>query len=702
MASNTDIQNLYIAYFKRPADVAGLAYWTSGAQANYTAVQIAQLFSQQPEYANAFADLTTAQTVNTLYKNLFNHNADIDGLAYWVAQIDNRTFTVGQVAIAILGGATGSDAASVAAKYSAASSFTNKMAINASLQTAYTRENSNNAFGIAKAWLAGVVDASSGESASATLEATFAAMTKLPEVTLLASADQTTLGTAGDDIFRATDTALLTSGTSIVGNGGNDVLNLITPITGKEHLARVSGVPTLNLQQSGDMYSIGSAFLNQFTTINDYGTAAEGGLYLGTVKQTANLYQTSGYRSVTLNGPNQSVNQVTASSGSVAIFTKIAYLSGASINLNNAVGQDNSLMISGEGTATLDPAQTRNINKIRLNDSVDLTLSPNVNLSVDISGANITLTSQTNKQIAVRPWQSNQTLNLKGTADYVVNPFLSATINATGTAGSLKVLGSGSTLSITSSVPTTVDTFYKSMYLVAGTGNFTITNLGQYYDSGISQFGVANGTMTVNTTGSYAAAFYETVGNGIVTVNLSGSGILALSTAGHQTTTVNAVAGVNASLYLSGSGNLTVNAATSGNLTVTGYAALETFNLAISGGGIDQISVGASNLRYLDIGLVTINNFKASGADVLHTGLKASSMGTINIAASDFSNLASNLASSTGSMAIGSAFIVNIASGAAAGKYVYEHITGTTVNPLDIIVKLTGATGNITAADLLF
>lgn len=706
MASTTDIQNLYIAYFNRPADVGGLSYWTYGAPANFSAVQIAQLFSQQTEYADAFANLTTTETVNTLYKNLFNHNADPAGLAYWAGQISNGTFTIGQVAIAILSGATGSDASTVAAKLSAASTFTSKMAVNASVQAVYTRDNSNNTFGIAKQWLAGVVDASSNASANAKLDATFAMMTKPPAVTLNVNAGTTNLGTAGDDIFVTSEAALLTQGTNIIGNGGTDVLNIFTPISEAVHVARVIGIPTLNLLESGSMHDVGATFLNQFTTINDYGTAPRGELLTGTVAQTINLYQTSGTRWITLNAPHQAINQVSPGSSAVNIYASNANLAGVSIDLSNAGSKDNHLSIVDAGTASLSEAQMRNIYGIMLYASENLSFSPTNDVHVDNSGETTSLNSLTDKEVTVSQYGKNHTLKLAGIANYVVYANETGKIEATGTAGSLKVKGFTTYMMISSSVPTTIETNYKSIHSLTGTGNFTISNLGQHSDSTVTEYGTINGTTTVNTTGTNGCAFYEADGSGAVTVNLGGSGTLALRTYAGHTTTVNAVAGVNANLYLSGTGGLTVNAAKSGNLTIAGYDGREIINLAASGGGIDQISVNASTLSSMETMLVTINNFKASGADVLHTGLTASSLATISIASSDYSNMASNLASYfsayKGSFKAGSAFIVNIASGSAAGSYMYEHVSGLSVNSQDIIVKLTGSTSNITVGDLLF
>ncbi|MBR7748555.1 DUF4214 domain-containing protein, partial [Undibacterium baiyunense] len=79
-----DIQKLYIAYFNRPADPAGLAYWTAS---NMTVTQIANSFAEQAEYKSAFASQSTETIVSTLYVNMFGRPADAAGLLYWVGEI---------------------------------------------------------------------------------------------------------------------------------------------------------------------------------------------------------------------------------------------------------------------------------------------------------------------------------------------------------------------------------------------------------------------------------------------------------------------------------------------------------------------------------------------------------------------------------------------------------------------------------------
>lgn len=115
----TQVQNLYLAYFGRPAEKAGLAYWT--AQANATVDQISASFAQQPEYTASFGSLTRAQVVNQLYVNLFGRSAASNELNYWINSTD---VTVDKLALALTNGATGTDRVLLDSKIQYATSIT--------------------------------------------------------------------------------------------------------------------------------------------------------------------------------------------------------------------------------------------------------------------------------------------------------------------------------------------------------------------------------------------------------------------------------------------------------------------------------------------------------------------------------------------------------------------------------------------------
>jgi hypothetical protein len=164
-----DIQKLYIAYFNRPADPQGLAYWMAS---NVSLLDIAQGFSVQPEYISTFASLTTSQIVNTIYKNLFGREAEPSGLNYWTTQISTGAVTVGFAALAIQGSAVGTDRIAVDSKVAASTAFST--AINTPKEiTDYSGLISGFA---TRMWLGKVVDSSTLSSALASVNSTILAL----------------------------------------------------------------------------------------------------------------------------------------------------------------------------------------------------------------------------------------------------------------------------------------------------------------------------------------------------------------------------------------------------------------------------------------------------------------------------------------------------------------------------------------------
>ncbi|MFZ6723681.1 DUF4214 domain-containing protein [Undibacterium sp. Ji49W] len=121
------IQKLYIAYFNRPADVAGLQYWEGQLDANKISLpSLAQSFSEQSEYKLTYGGKTTADVVTALYKNLFGRTVDAAGLKYWTTQIDSGAVNLGTAALAIVNGATPQslDGATIDSKLTFAINFT--------------------------------------------------------------------------------------------------------------------------------------------------------------------------------------------------------------------------------------------------------------------------------------------------------------------------------------------------------------------------------------------------------------------------------------------------------------------------------------------------------------------------------------------------------------------------------------------------
>ena len=165
-ASNTisAIQKLYVAYFNRPADAAGLQYWQGVVKAaGGDLTEITRAFSHSSEYTDLFAAKSSGEIIDTVYLNLFGRHAESAGLSYWSKLYDAGAIGIADVVTALAKGAQGSDASAVEHKVSVAASFTETLAASGT-PTAYAGEA---AVSYAKQFLAGVTDSASLNTALA-------------------------------------------------------------------------------------------------------------------------------------------------------------------------------------------------------------------------------------------------------------------------------------------------------------------------------------------------------------------------------------------------------------------------------------------------------------------------------------------------------------------------------------------------------
>ncbi|MCH8623101.1 DUF4214 domain-containing protein, partial [Undibacterium sp. TS12] len=232
-------------YFNRPADPNGLAYWMASS---LTVNQIADSFAQQTEYKTVFAGKSTEDTVNTIYTNLFGHAADVAGLNYWTGQLLGNKVTMGQAALAILGGATGADKVAVDSKVTAATSFTTAIDTTAEV-VAYSQPNGTN---LAKDWLSKVLDSATATSQIAIQDATLTSIVNgggqkdftLTSNTDIATAENFTAGLVytpngnarvnalqDEDVLTGSNTSATANNklTATLGNANDNGASVITP-----------------------------------------------------------------------------------------------------------------------------------------------------------------------------------------------------------------------------------------------------------------------------------------------------------------------------------------------------------------------------------------------------------------------------------------------------------------------------------------
>nr|WP_298410260.1 DUF4214 domain-containing protein [uncultured Halomonas sp.] len=119
------VQQLYVAYYGRPAESDGQAYWAERADANGQQ-SIVEAFGNSEEYQNEFGDLESAELVNNLYQQLFGRDGDAEGVDYYAGLLDNNEKSLAEIALTIKNGAQGRDAQFFNARVAEAQRYTDE------------------------------------------------------------------------------------------------------------------------------------------------------------------------------------------------------------------------------------------------------------------------------------------------------------------------------------------------------------------------------------------------------------------------------------------------------------------------------------------------------------------------------------------------------------------------------------------------
>ena len=285
MAASTyfaQVQQLYIAYFGRPADPIGQSYWATQIDAaNGSIASVIAGFSASTESAALFGNKSTIDKVTAIYQNAFGRAPEPAGLAYWVAQLDSGKVSQAQASWTIQQSAGPGDAAAVQNKLVAAQAFTAQIDTTAEIQGYQGAA----AAASARAFLATVTQdpATATAAVNGAAAAVTAASVGIPgsTFTLTAGAD-TIVGTEHNDIINALNidasgnpADTLTAFDSIDGGAGNDTLNIYA--TGGKNAglkgATVKNVETININGTGFGPVEASKFVGA-TAINQVGATA--------------------------------------------------------------------------------------------------------------------------------------------------------------------------------------------------------------------------------------------------------------------------------------------------------------------------------------------------------------------------------------------------------------------------------------------
>ncbi|MDQ1833615.1 hypothetical protein [Massilia scottii] len=236
-------QELYISYFGRPADSAGLQSMTAAlaaAGAPTTTSDLDAAYSSNPSvralldsfgksaestvlYGSAAAGFVTAHFVTEVFHYLFGRAPAESGLAFWTNAIDTGSLTLAAAAHSILTGAivaNGADAALIAKKVAVATNFTNALDTAAEVGAYHGAVAAQ----IGRDVLAGVSATTDPGAYQAGVVGTLAQMSKA--ITLTTGADSVA-GVSGPNLFVANiagNSNTLQSGDRITAGDGVDTL----------------------------------------------------------------------------------------------------------------------------------------------------------------------------------------------------------------------------------------------------------------------------------------------------------------------------------------------------------------------------------------------------------------------------------------------------------------------------------------------
>lgn len=99
------VQEMYVAYYGRPGDPAGIDYWANElAAAGGNLSAIIDSFGNSAEYTQRFSGQDNETLINNIYLSILNRDADAGGLAFYLDRLNKGTATLASIALTIADG----------------------------------------------------------------------------------------------------------------------------------------------------------------------------------------------------------------------------------------------------------------------------------------------------------------------------------------------------------------------------------------------------------------------------------------------------------------------------------------------------------------------------------------------------------------------------------------------------------------------
>lgn len=100
-SNNAQVTRLYFAFFDREPDLEGLNYWLGQIEAGVSLSVAAEQFARLDEFALTYGELDNADFIAQIYQNVLGREGEAEGVAYWLGQLDSSVLTRGEVVLNI-------------------------------------------------------------------------------------------------------------------------------------------------------------------------------------------------------------------------------------------------------------------------------------------------------------------------------------------------------------------------------------------------------------------------------------------------------------------------------------------------------------------------------------------------------------------------------------------------------------------------
>jgi len=375
----TVVQQLYVAYFGRPADTKGLSDFCAaldaakvpatiaGVEAAYrtsAAVKtVVDSFSTAPESVSLYGNVSPEDFVMSVYQNVLNRAPDTKGYEFWVDALKKGFVTTANASLSIMAAAKVNttaqgliDAKTVDAKIAVATNFTT------AITTLNATFSGDAAAAAARELLATVVSTTDVTTFQSKIEA---CLTNAGSTFTLTTASDVPSLTAKNDTINATNLTLLTGDVVVDGQAtDNDTLNIAltaAPAT-QATIANIENI-NYNVTSFADVTLSATGITGAKTfTINNLQLAGTAGATLNNVATGATVKAGSGVTG-TLAVGQDAASSVTVLGGTAATVNVTGGTTGATVITGgtdttsaSGVATTGSVYITGEaltsGTAT--------------------------------------------------------------------------------------------------------------------------------------------------------------------------------------------------------------------------------------------------------------------------------------------------------------------------------------------------------------